>query len=145
MDINMMSKLWVGMSTTNIHLLLFQIQSYLQKRALWMSVGPTSEFITKKKIIKKLHSAFCIFFINLCFSYWIVILSRPTLESNISMKPSDTLQDCLFYSPQRRQKKLLIHNPFGCHLGVLSECLILSDLLCLMQLLTCMVTRVGLP
>ena len=30
MDNNILSKIWVGMSTTNIHLLQFKIQSHLQ-------------------------------------------------------------------------------------------------------------------
>ena len=30
MDNNMVSKIWVGMSSTNIHLLKFKIQSHLQ-------------------------------------------------------------------------------------------------------------------
>ena len=30
MDINIASKIWVGISTTNIYLLQFKIQSYLQ-------------------------------------------------------------------------------------------------------------------
>ena len=32
------SKIWVRMSTTDIHLLQFKIQSHLQKRGLWMPV-----------------------------------------------------------------------------------------------------------
>ena len=32
MDNNVVSKIWVGMSTTNIHLLQFKIQSHLKKK-----------------------------------------------------------------------------------------------------------------
>ena len=42
MDNNMVSKIWVGMSATNIHLLQFKIQSHLQKRGLWMMVHQNS-------------------------------------------------------------------------------------------------------
>ena len=46
MDNIMVSKIWVGMSTTNIHLLQFKIQSHLEK--MWtLNVG-TSELIPKK-------------------------------------------------------------------------------------------------
>ena len=41
MGINMVSKIWVGMSTTDIHIRRFKIQSHLQKRGLWMLVHIT--------------------------------------------------------------------------------------------------------
>ena len=40
------SKNWVGMPTTDIQLLQFKIQSYLQKRGLWMPV-PQNPFRRK--------------------------------------------------------------------------------------------------
>ena len=49
MDNNMVSKIWVGMSTTNINLLQFKIQSHLQKRGLNLNAG-TSELIPKKHV-----------------------------------------------------------------------------------------------
>ena len=39
MDNIIVSKIWVGMSTTNINLLQFKIQSHLQTRGLWMPVS----------------------------------------------------------------------------------------------------------
>ena len=34
MDNNMVSKIWIGMSATNIYLIQFKVQSHLQKRGL---------------------------------------------------------------------------------------------------------------
>ena len=38
MDKNMVKKIWVGMSTTDIYLFQFKMQCHLQKRGLWMPV-----------------------------------------------------------------------------------------------------------
>ena len=45
MDNNKVSKIWVRMSSTNIHLLQFKIQSHLQKRGLSMPVHLNSYHI----------------------------------------------------------------------------------------------------
>ena len=46
MDNNMVSQIWVGISTTNFHLLQLEIKGYLN--------ASTSELITKKKRLKVL-------------------------------------------------------------------------------------------
>ena len=42
MKVIMVSKIWVGMSTNNIHLLQFKIQGHVQKWGLWMPVSHNS-------------------------------------------------------------------------------------------------------
>ena len=54
MDKNMVSKIRIGMSSTNIHLFQFKIQSHLQKRWLWMPVPGASKLIPKKKQLFKI-------------------------------------------------------------------------------------------
>ena len=53
MDKHMVSKIWVGMSTTNIHLLHFKIQSHLQKWELWILVPQNSFQKTKENKTKQ--------------------------------------------------------------------------------------------
>ena len=50
MDNNMVSKIWVWMFTTDIHILQFKIQSQLQKHKT--SNASTSELIPKKNCPK---------------------------------------------------------------------------------------------
>ena len=57
MDYNIVSKTWVGMSATNIHLLQFKIQSYLQKQTL---NSVTSELVPQKKLSKISNITFAI-------------------------------------------------------------------------------------
>ena len=58
---NMMSKIWIRMSTTNIYSLQFKIQSHLQK--MWTLNISTSELIPKKQHqFLTRHSAFLHFF-----------------------------------------------------------------------------------
>ena len=60
----MVSKIWVGMSATNIHLLQFQIQIHLEKHGLEMLVRRNSFRRKKKKKrlnFPTLHSPFCTF------------------------------------------------------------------------------------
>ena len=61
----MVSKIWVGISTTNIHSLQFKIQSQLQKRVLCMPIH--QNLIPKKNRLKfsTLHSPFCLFLIRI--------------------------------------------------------------------------------
>ena len=74
MDNNVASKIWVGMSTTNIHLLQFKIQSHLQKRGLWMPVHQNS--FRRKKHLKflTLHLPFCLFLMKILHLKLIAIL-----------------------------------------------------------------------
>ena len=60
MDNNMVSKIWVGMSTINIHLLQFKIQSHLQKCRY---IRNHSE--EKCLELLALHSSFCPIIINI--------------------------------------------------------------------------------
>ena len=65
-----MSKIWIGLSTTNIHLLQFEIQSHLQK-CKTLNAG-TSELTPKKKL-----SAIS----NITFHHF-ALLSYNTLNCN---------------------------------------------------------------
>ena len=67
MDNNMASKIVVGMSATNIHLLQIEIQSHLQKHRLWMPVNQNSYW---RKTFKISNIAFAIlpFFSQKCFN-----------------------------------------------------------------------------
>ena len=81
---NTVSKIWVGMSTTIVHLLEFKFQSHLQKRRLWISLHQWSKLIPKKGHQKFLtfHLPFCIFclkmlqlnchpeYFGIYFSWW---------------------------------------------------------------------------
>ena len=66
----MVRNIWVGMPTTNIHLLQLKIQNHLQKRRL--PNGSTSELIPK--------SSFCIFFASKCVNQ---IATLSTLKSSL--------------------------------------------------------------
>ena len=48
----MVVKIWIEMSTTNIQLLQFKIQSHLQKHELWMPVHQKFRTHTEEKSSK---------------------------------------------------------------------------------------------
>ena len=88
MDNNMVSKIWVGISTTNIYLLQLKIQSHLQKRVLWMPVHQNS--FRKKKISKISNITFAI----LHFSHQNTLTKLPSWvlwSLLLLIKPSDAL------------------------------------------------------
>ena len=78
---NMVSKIWVIISTTNVHLLQFKIESNLQKRRLWM---PVHQNLLRRKgqPLLTLQLPFCIF-----LSKWNLLFL---------IKPPDTLQNGSF-------------------------------------------------
>ena len=93
MDSNMVSKIWGGMATANIHLLQFKIQSHLQKRGLGMPVNRNLyQRISCLKFLT-LHSPFYL------FSHKNTLNKFPSWVFwglFLLMKPSDALQDCSF-------------------------------------------------
>ena len=86
--LNLVSKIWVGMSATNIHLLQSKIKNHLQKRRLWIPLSLNSFRRKNRKKFLTLHAPFCIFhFKNLslnCHPEYFRIYS-------CLMKPSYTL------------------------------------------------------
>ena len=76
MDNNMVSKIGVGMTTINIHLLQFKILSHLQKRGFWMPVHENSCW-------RKTSEIYYITFAILLFSHQntLVKLLSPVLWS----------------------------------------------------------------
>ena len=93
----MVSKTWVGMSATNIHLPQFKYQSYLHRWGFWMSVYHNSY---RRKTVLTLHSPFCLLMRKKKYSNWMAILS--TLEST---SLDDTIRCALkwFILSQREQ------------------------------------------
>ena len=73
----MVSKIWVEMSTANIHLLQFTIQSHLQKRRLWMPVHQNS--FQRQNVINLLH--YIRHFVFCASKYLHFITTLSTLES----------------------------------------------------------------
>ena len=106
---NMVSKIWVGMSTTTIHWLQFKIQSHLQKRRLWMRVHHS--LIPKKNSLKflTLHSPFCLFLIQILllnchpeyfgvyFSWWNHQMCFRMVHSNTKNAKSRVRQSQVCY------------------------------------------------
>ena len=110
-DTIMVSKIWVGMSFNNIHLLKFKIQGHLQKPGLWMPVHQNS-FQSLKCVIFQYfsgHFAFLSKYLNL-----LAILT--IIESTFCAKTIRRVSKWFILAQitQNRAKYVLTHNPFGC-------------------------------
>ena len=100
----MVSKIWVGYTTTNIHLLQFKIESHLQNLRHWMLVRQHSFWREKRQKCSTLHSPFCIFAPK-CFNQ---IATLSTLESTFldeiiryasrRVKPKERIVKCVTYT-----------------------------------------------
>ena len=93
-DKNMVGKIWVGMTSNNIHLLQFKIWSHLQKQKIWMPVHQNS--FRRKKISEISYITFAI--LHFLKQNAVTKLPLWVLQNLLFfMKPSDTLQIDSFY------------------------------------------------
>ena len=97
----MVSKIWVGMFTTNIHLLKFKVTCKNDDLEFWN----TSEFIQKKNCLKLLNTSktFAIFFIFLIkippLKFWSLLLKVVhSLITRLCVEPIHAPLPTVYYN-----------------------------------------------